>query len=48
MSGPLIVGIGLVYAYIAGEQALKGNLAWAIVYGGYAFGNLGMFLALPK
>jgi hypothetical protein len=46
VSGPLIVLTGLVYAYVAGEQAVKGNVAMGVVYAGYAFANVGMWMAL--
>jgi hypothetical protein len=44
MSGPLIIITGLIYAYIAAEQLFKGNPHMAIVYGGYAIGNVGLYL----
>lgn len=46
MSGWLIAAIGLVYLYIAGEQAWRGNLPMAITYAGYALGNVGLCLAV--
>jgi len=44
MSPWLIIITGLIYAYIAIEQALKGNSYMAIVYSGYAFSNIGLYL----
>jgi hypothetical protein len=44
MSGLLIIITGLIYAYIAAEQLFKGNPYMAIVYGGYAIGNVGLYL----
>jgi hypothetical protein len=44
MSGPLIIITGLIYAYIAGEQLFKGNPHMAVVYAGYAFSNVGLYL----
>jgi hypothetical protein len=44
MSAWLIVLTGAIYAYIAVEQLLKGNPYMAIVYGGYAFSNVGLYL----
>ena len=35
---------GLIYAYVAIEQALKGNLAMAIMYSGYSIGNVGLWM----
>lgn len=46
MSGWLIVVTGAIYAYIAIEQGLKGNTAMAVVYSGYAFSNVGLWLAV--
>jgi hypothetical protein len=34
----------LIYAYIAAEQLFKDNPYMAIVYGGYAIGNVGLYL----
>jgi len=44
MSAWLIALTGLIYAYVAGEQMLKGNLPLAIGYAGYAFSNIGFYL----
>jgi alcohol dehydrogenase class IV len=44
MSGHLIIITGLIYAYIAGEQLVKENPHMAIVYAGYAFSNVGLYL----
>lgn len=44
MSAPLIILTGLIYAYVAIEQATKGNVSMAIVYSGYAFSNIGLYL----
>lgn len=44
MSPWLIIVTGLIYAYIAVEQLLKGNSQMAIVYSGYAFSNVGLYL----
>lgn len=46
MSGWLIVVTGAIYAYIAIEQGFKGNTAMAVVYSGYAFSNVGLWLAV--
>lgn len=42
MSGWLIALTGLIYAYVAVEQGLKGNTGMAIAYAGYAFANVGL------
>jgi hypothetical protein len=44
MSRALIVLVGLIYAYVAIEQALKGNLPMAIMYSGYSIGNVGLWM----
>jgi predicted GNAT superfamily acetyltransferase len=44
MSPWLIILTGLIYGYIAVEQMLKGNSHMAIVYSGYAFSNVGLYL----
>jgi hypothetical protein len=43
MSSWLIAMTGLVYAYVAIEQAVKGNIGLAIAYTGYAFANIGLY-----
>jgi hypothetical protein len=44
MSSWLIILTGLIYAWIAIEQGFKGNLSMAVVYSGYAFSNVGLYL----
>jgi hypothetical protein len=46
MSGWLVILTGAIYAYIAIEQGFKGNTAMAVVYSGYAFSNVGLWLAV--
>jgi len=48
VSSWLIILTGLIYAYIAGEQGLKGNLPMLIVYAGYAFSNVGLYWMASK
>lgn len=48
MSSWLIILTGLIYAYIAGEQGFKGNMSMAMVYSGYAFSNVGLYLMATK
>ena len=43
MSPWLIILTGLIYLYIAIEQAIKGNMAMAVVYGGYSASNYGLW-----
>jgi hypothetical protein len=44
LSAWLIILTGAIYAYIAGEQLFKGNPYMAVVYAGYAFSNVGLYL----
>jgi len=44
LSAWLIALTGLIYAYIAVEQFIKGNPNMAIVYAGYAGSNIGLYL----
>lgn len=44
MTRPLIVIVGLIYAYIAAETAVRGNPGLSITYAGYAAANVGMYL----
>jgi hypothetical protein len=46
MSAPLIIITGLIYAYIGLEQLYKGNVGGGIMYAGYAFANVGLFMAV--
>ena len=44
MSAWLIILTGTIYAYIAVEQTIIGNPYMAMVYIGYAFSNVGLYL----
>ena len=47
MSMWTIIAIGLAYGFIAIDLAFfKGNTPLAIVFGGYAFSNVGLALAI--
>lgn len=48
MSSWLIIVTGLIYGYIAIEQGIKGNLPMAVVYSGYAFSNVGLYILATK
>ena len=48
MSGWLIILTGIIYAYVAFDQVVKGNAGMGIAYGGYAFSNIGLFLLATK
>ena len=43
MSSWLIALTGLIYAYVALEQGLKGNMGMCMAYMGYAFANIGLW-----
>lgn len=45
MSSILIIAVGLVYAYISVDLYLAGNPAMAVVFAGYSFSNVGLWLA---
>jgi hypothetical protein len=44
MSRPLIALIGLIYAYVAVDMGVKGNLGMAILYVSYSLGNVGLWM----
>ena len=48
MSAWLIILTGAIYFYISMEQAFKGNTAMAVVYSGYAFSNIGLYVLATK
>jgi len=48
VSGWLIIITGLIYAYVAAEQAWEGNHGLSIAYAGYAFANIGLWLLASK
>lgn len=46
MSGWLVGLMGLVYLYVALEQSFKGAWPTAIMFYGYALGNVGLVLTV--
>ena len=48
MSAWLIIVTGLIYAYISVEQGARGNWAMSMVYAGYSFSNVGLYLMATK
>jgi len=44
VSGPLILFVGAIYAYVAVDQYLANNIGMCIAFAGYAFANLGLFM----
>ena len=45
MSPILIAITGVIYAYVSCDLAYHGKTALAIAYAGYAFSNIGLYLA---
>lgn len=45
MSGGLILLVGVVYLYCAGEQFYRRNYGLALAFFGYAISNVGMYYA---
>ena len=48
MSAWLILVTGAIYGYIAIEQGIKGNIGMFIIYSGYAFSNIGLYMMATK
>lgn len=48
MSAWLILLCGVIYAYVAIEQGMKGNTGMLIAYSGYAFSNIGLYMLATK
>jgi len=47
--GAWLIGFtGVVYAFIAAEQAWRGNMGMGIAYLGYAFANVGLYMLAAK
>jgi hypothetical protein len=44
MSSWLIAVTGTIYGVVALEQYFKGNIPMTVVYSGYAFSNIGLYL----
>lgn len=45
MSGPIILVVGGVYLYVGVEKLYRGETGLGIAFLGYAFSNVGLFLA---
>jgi hypothetical protein len=45
MSAPLIALCGVIYLFVAVDLAWQGNTGLAIAYAGYAFSNVGLYMA---
>jgi hypothetical protein len=44
MSGWLVIVVGVIYAGVAVMQGFKGETPLAIVFGGYALSNIGLWM----
>lgn len=44
LSAWLIAAVGVVYAAVAVEQFVRGNHPMAVVFAGYSFSNVGLYL----
>lgn len=45
MSAWLIAIIGVVYAVVAADLLIRGNIGLGIAFVGYSIGNVGLYLA---
>jgi hypothetical protein len=48
VSGYLIAITGMIYAWVAFDQARHGNAGLAVAYAGYAFSNIGLYLLASR
>jgi hypothetical protein len=48
MSAWLIAVVGVVYAVVAVDLIIKGNMGLGIAFVGYALGNVGLYLEASK
>lgn len=48
MSSWLIAVIGVVYALVAVDLWLKGDIGHSIAFVGYALGNVGLYMAVQS
>jgi hypothetical protein len=44
VTGPLIILVGVIYAYVAVDQYMNGNSGMAIAYAGYSVSNIGLWM----
>lgn len=44
MSAWLIILVGLIYLAVSAESAAKGQWAQAVIFFGYAFSNVGLYI----
>jgi hypothetical protein len=45
VSGPLILFVGVIYAYCAADFLWSGKHGLAVAFAGYSFSNVGLWLA---
>lgn len=48
MAGWLIALTGCIYAFVAFDLARQGKVGLAVAYAGYAFSNIGLYLAATR
>jgi hypothetical protein len=48
MSGWLIALTGLIYAFVALDLCMHGKHGLGIAYAGYAFANIGLYIAATR
>lgn len=48
MSAWLIAAVGVVYALVALDLLRKGNVGLGIAFAGYAFSNIGLYIAAKQ
>lgn len=44
MKGPLILGMAVIYALVAGDFFVSSRWGMGIAFAGYAIGNIGLWL----
>jgi hypothetical protein len=44
----VVFGVFVLYTIVSISHAIKGNYAWASVWGGYAVANVGLLIAQSK
>lgn len=45
MSGPLILLVGIIYAYVTYDLFAKGDLGLSLAFFGYAVASVGLWMA---
>ena len=45
MSGPLVLVVGVIYAYVTYDQFIKGDIGHALMFFGYTIASVGLYFA---